>query len=256
MLCQHLSVFYACQYPVPELQFARSNFNNKFPGVILTRLFQSVALYALLSVSISANALTDQPEQSQPGSPPPLVTAPGPHFILNAGITYGGDTVATANYKDGGSTSIKGGGLLQFGLGALYQFETSPLAIMLSANYHTDSSKASNGDMSFTRTPIELLAYYTGVDHFRIGGGARFVSSPEASLTINGSTEKTSYDNTTGIVAEIGYHTQSTTWLNFRYVSEKYQGNTYTSSSGAKYSLAGSKKLDGSHFGVNLTLEF
>jgi hypothetical protein len=228
-------------------------------GVILTRLFQSIVLTALLTVSFGVYALTDQPvqpEQSQPDSPPPLVTKPGPHFILNAGITYGGDTVATATYTNGKSTSIKGGSLFQFGLGGLYQFETSPVALLLSANYHTDSSKASNGDMSFTRMPIEVLAYYTGAEHFRIGGGARFVSSAEASVTINGSTDKIAFDNTTGIVAELGYHTGPTTWLNFRYVSEKYQGNTRTLPSGTKTSLAGTTPMDGSHFGVNFTFEF
>jgi hypothetical protein len=170
------------------------------------------------------------------------------------GLTFGGDTVATAKYTDGSSKSIKGGGLYQLGLGGLYQFESTPMALLLSANYHADSVTASNGDMSFHRYPVEILAYYTGKDRFRFGGGARIVTSPEASLTINGSTQKVTFDNTTGIVAEIGYRMAPRSWLNFRYVSEKYKVKNYTSTSGITVPVSGT--TDGSHIGVNFTFEF
>jgi hypothetical protein len=126
--------------------------------------------------------------------------------------------------------------------------------MMLSANYHVDGITASNGDMSFRRYPIEALAYYTGVESFRFGGGIRVVTSPEASLTINGSTEKKVFDNATGYVAELGYKMGPYSWVNFRYVSEKYQLKTYTSTSGTTTPPVGT--YDGSHFGVNFLFEF
>jgi hypothetical protein len=213
----------------------------------LIRLFQRITLVALISLSFSANALTASNS---------IATKPGMHFLINMGLTYGGDDIFTATTTTGSTKNVKGGGLVQFGLGGLYQFESAPMALLLTANYHVDSVTASNGDLNFHRYPIETLAYYTGAERFRIGGGVRIVTSPEASMTINGATQKIVFDNATGYVAELGYKMSQMSWINFRYVSEKYQGKTYTSTSGTTTSLAGTKAIDGSHFGVNVTFEF
>ncbi len=208
---------------------------------------------ALFSCAFGAHALSDQATPDQSPVPQMPHTQPGLHLVLNAGMTYGGDSIYTATYTSGGSTSIKAGSLVQLGIGGLYQFENNPLALMLSANYHFDSSTASNGDMSFNRFPIEALAYYTGKERFRIGGGMRVVNSPESSLTINGATTKYTFDNTTGLVVEVGYQMAPRGWLNFRFVSEKYQVKT---SNGINVSNQGWKSVNGSHVGVNFTYEF
>jgi hypothetical protein len=46
------------------------------------------------------------------------------------------------------------------------------------------------------------------------------------------------------------------TWLNLRYVLEKYQGNTRTYSKGTTASLKGTTPISGNHFGVMLAFEF
>lgn len=216
-----------------------------------TRILSAIALFSL---ALAAHALSDQPATEQPialsGIAP---TAPGLHLVLNGGLTYGGDTIATAVYTDGTTVSIKGGSLLQFGIGGLYQFDTTPLALMLSANYHIDTASGSNGSLTFSRVPVEMLAYYTGKERFRIGGGLRIVNSPEYNSTLSGN--KITFDNATGVVGEIGYHLTKQGWLNFRFVSEKYQAKTRTSG-GWTYSLAGSAPLSGSHLGMNFTFEF
>lgn len=184
-------------------------------------------------------------------------TKPGFHFVINGGMTYGGDTIATAHYTDGTTSDIKGGSLIQIGVGGLYQFENTPLALMLSANYHFDSAFGQNGDITFSRVPIEALAYYTGKERFRIGGGVRIVNSPELNATINGLTDKIIFDSTTGLVAEVGYQLAQQGWINFRFVSEKYTANKITWSGGAVTSLVGiTAPVSGSHFGVNFTYEF
>ncbi len=178
------------------------------------------------------------------------------HLVLNGGLTYGGDTIYTAVYTNGSTSNIKGGSLLQFGIGGLYQFENDPIALMLSANYHFDTAIGSNGDVTFGRFPVEMLAYYTGKERFRIGGGVRIINSPETTATVNGFTEKMTFDNTTGLVGEIGYQLSPQAWLNFRFVSEKYQGKTFTNASGTVLSMAGTAPYSGSHLGVNFSYEF
>ena len=217
----------------------------------MNRLVQTSILAVLFSLSFCAQALDEQPAPASSGA-----TTPGFHVAFSVGLTSGGDTLATAHYTDGSSASIKAGQLFQLGLGGLYQFENTPLALLLSVNYHFDKVNASNGDMSFNRVPIEVLAYYTGAERFRIGGGVRLVNSPEASVTINGTSEKVTFDNTTGIVGEVGIRVAPSSWINLRYVSEKYKANSYTATSGVTFSGTGGQSVNGSHVGIFYAYDF
>lgn len=220
---------------------------------------KSFCAILLLTLSAHAYGLSDQEAASRGVTQSIQTTKPGFHLMINAGMTYGGDTVATAYFNNGSSTDIKGGGLMQFGAGGLYQFENTPLALMLSANYHFHSAGGTGGSVSFNRFPIEALAYYTGKERFRLGGGVRIINSPEADSTTQGSgftVKNVLYKDTTGLVAEIGYQLSSEGWINFRFVSEKYQGKTATAYNGATASLANDSPKSGSHMGVNFTYEF
>lgn len=221
--------------------------------------YNALCLAALLSLPIIALALEApvNTDSTTPQVSDPIAvnqgTAPGFHVALNAGMTYGGDKIFDVPYKNrSGSATITAGALMQFGIGGLYQFAEIPAAFMLSANYHFDTINAQNGDMSFDRFPIEALAYYTGKEKFRFGAGMRFIGPTEASMNIDGQSKSYSFDATKGMVAEIGYQLDSQGWLNFRFVSEKYQANTLIVN-GTKWSMAGSAPASGSHMGVNFT---
>lgn len=223
----------------------------------MNTLLKTLSAVALLTLSLGANALSDQEAADRGISQKVEPTKPGFHFVINGGMTYGGDTIATARYTNGMTTDIKGGALIQFGAGGLYQFENNPIALMLSANYHFHSAMGQNGDITFDRMPIEALAYYTGKERFRIGGGVRIVNSPEFNASVDGITDKIIFDNATGLIAEVGYQLASQGWLNFRFVSEKYNANHITWNNGAVTSLVGlTSPVSGSHLGVNFTYEF
>lgn len=223
-------------------------------------IYNTLFFSTLLSLPICAPALeaTANPDSATSQVPAPIAlnygTAPGLHWILNAGLTYGGDTIGKVSFTNGSSSNIKAGSFMQFGIGGLYQFQDKPVALMLSANYHFDSVTAKNGTASFDRFPIEALAYYTGKERFRFGGGVRIVNGAELSSDIGGN-DKYTFDTTKGLVAEIGYQLDPHGWLNFRFVSEKYQAKTEVWN-GVTYSLAGSAPVSGSHMGVNFTYEF
>lgn len=220
-------------------------------------LVNSLFATTLLALAPCAQALSLPDQPSEPQNEKPIIspTKPGLHLVLNGGLTYGGDTIYTATYTDGTSHKIKGGSLIQLGVGGLWQFDQAPVALMLSANYHFDTSVAKNANVVFRRSPIEMLAYYTGKERLRIGGGVRIVNSPKTTATVNGLSETLTFDNTTGIVAEVGYQLETRVWLNMRFVSEKYQGKTFTSG-GTTYSLAGTAPYSGSHLGVNFSYQF
>ncbi len=218
-------------------------------------LIKSLSATALFLLTLSAHALSDQATPEQAATPGISPTRPGLHLVLNAGLTYGGDTIYKAVYTNGNTSNVKGGSLLQLGIGGLWQSDQAPVALMLSANYHFDNVSGTNGNLKFSRVPIEMLAYYTGKERFRIGGGIRLVNSPEAGGTVNGISDKITFDNCNGLVGEIGYQLSSQGWLNFRFVSEQYQGKTHTTGTGTT-SLAGTAPISGSHLGMNFSYEF
>lgn len=223
----------------------------------MTPSIKSIVALALIFCASEALAISDQEAADRNLTQTINPTKPGFHPAINVGLTYGGDTIATARYTDGTTTDIKGGALLQFGLGGVYQFENTPLALMITANYHFHSAMGKNGDITFSRIPVEAIAYYTGKERFRIGGGMRIVNSPEFNASINGVTNKISFKSATGLVAEVGYQLSTQGWLNFRFVSEKYNANSITWSNGAVTSLVGlTTPVSGSHMGVNFTYEF
>jgi hypothetical protein len=197
-----------------------------------------LAAAALSSLALSAHA--DEPQT-------------GTHFILTAGLTGGGDKVATVQYTNGNSSTLHAGGLVQIGAGVLWQFE-APVALALTANYHVDDATAKNGDATFDRIPLEAIAYYTGENHWRFGGGVRFVQSPKYKAHVDGqSDDSIEFKDTVGAVAEIGYGFNEHAWLNLRLVSENYQVNSVTSG-GRTYSASGS--INGSHIGINFLYQF
>ena len=172
-------------------------------------------------------------------------TAPGAHALLSFGITGGGDEIGYLTYVNGKSVTLHAGGQVQFGAGALWQFDTMPIAASLTANYHVDRANAKDGSARFERTPVELLAFYTGAGKWRIGGGARFVSGAKGVVEIGGRSASTTFTSKTGVVVEAGYAFSPHLLVSVRGVSEKY-----------KEEIPFGKSYDGSHVGVNFTYQF
>ncbi len=164
-------------------------------------------------------------------------------FFIGGGLTLGGDKLATANYTNGDSSSLHAGGLLQLHAGV--QFRASEnVTISGAVGYHVDNATASNGSIKFDRIPVELLAHYSINEQWRLGGGARFVSSPKLSGSGAGSGIDASFGSTTGAVLEAEYMISPKAGATFRLVSEKYPVP------------GGGKDVDGSHAGVFLNYYF
>lgn len=204
------------------------------------------ALLALLALGTA---------QAQFAPPPPQRNL---FFVLYGGFSYGGDTLAEARITSyppyGGvyvsNESVKAGNLLQFGAGALWQPIGVPLAVQATIGYQFDSISADNGDITWTRVPIEVLAFYTGVPRWRFGGGARFVHSAELNFDL-GRSDDFRFKDTNGLVIETGFQVAPSFWLNLRYVDEEYE---VESVNGLPVLPAG--KSSGEAFGLNLVWMF
>ena len=143
-------------------------------------------------------------------------------FVFGAGLTLGGDKIATAYYDDDTELNIKGGDSIQLMVGADYRFNPQ-FSVQGTIGYHVDQSRARNGHMRFDRVPLELLGYYHVSEKVRVGGGLRYVTS--VSFSSSGASDVGDFDFTdsTGAVAEIEYAYSPRVGFRLRYANDKFE---------------------------------
>lgn len=163
--------------------------------------------------------------------------------FVGAGLTYGGDKLATARYANGGNVDLHAGGLIALNGGIDYTV-TQEFSFQGSIGYHVDQAHGSNGEIRFQRFPIEVLAYYKAAPQWRVGGGVRYIANPK--LTSSGAAYigEFKFDNAVSGVIEAEYILSPQLGIKLRYVAEKI-GNNYDS-----------HKIDANHAGVFANLYF
>jgi opacity protein-like surface antigen len=165
------------------------------------------------------------------------------HFFIGIGATGGGDKLVTAQYTNGTSVDITGGGLVQFNGGVDYQF-TDKFSGSLGLGYHFDRANASNGSITFSRLPVEVLAHYSVTPSVRLGGGLRLVSGAKLRSDGVASGIDADFASTTGLVLEGEYLLNARYGFKLRVVEEKYKSN------------ATQKTISGSHAGLMFNFYF
>jgi len=172
-------------------------------------------------------------------------------FAFDFGVTGGGDKLATVTFNDGWTTSIHAGGLVYFGAGLLWQPAGGPVALQTTINYHFDEVNASNGSLRFSRYPLEVLGFYTGLPNWRFGAGPRFVFSPRLKVDVPGENSQVTFDDTIGAVAEAGYRIGSYMWVNLRLTAEKYKVKSVNGTN-----VRADSNVSGNSIGTNIVLYF
>jgi hypothetical protein len=143
--------------------------------------------------------------------------------ILGTGLTFGGDKLATAQFTNGSSQSIRAGGLVQIYGGAEFRLGTL-VTVQATAGYHVDNTTASNGDVRFSRWPLELLGHVAVNEQVRLGGGIRHINGAKLNASGAGSAvaPNVDFDASTGVVVEGEYRFSPSFGLKLRYVTEDY----------------------------------
>lgn len=172
-------------------------------------------------------------------------------FVGALGANFGGDTLVSGNYSNGGSYSIKSGKGLMLAGGVTYAVDPT-IDVQATIGYENDSTNASNGEIKFTRTPMEVLGFYNFNDAYRLGLGLRracgaHLSSSGAAASV-GSED---FDASTGAVLEGQYlfgqkntERKARFGLYARYVAEKFT------------SQKSSKTVSGNHIGLGVVTYF
>jgi len=104
--------------------------------------------------------------------------------LLKLGIDFGGETLGTVTFTDGSTQSIKSNQGFYLGGGALIRVtDSKDIEVEVSLSYKEDSINASNGNVKFTRMPVDALVFYRFPQQFRVGGGLTYHLNPKESCS-------------------------------------------------------------------------
>ncbi|RXF04124.1 hypothetical protein D9981_04595 [Pseudoalteromonas phenolica O-BC30] len=211
-----------------------------------------------LAALFSFNAAANQSEQ---------VTESPFKFSLFAGITDGGDKLASISYEDekgkgAGSENIKAGDFLNIGAGVEYSFNKA-WSVQSNIGYFFDSDSADNADIEITRFVVEAVPYYHINEKFKFGIGLTLHLNPEFENDYtNIIASKTEYDNATAAVFSLGYKIEHmNSWFELRYVPMDYsiKSQKVTQVFGQRVNLPvenPDKDVDASHIGISWHYQF
>jgi hypothetical protein len=157
--------------------------------------------------------------------------------LLGMGLTYGGDKLATVDFTNGTSESIRAGGLVMLYVGAEWRFN-SPFALQATVGYHVHDTSGSNGSLRFSRYPFDLIGLYAINERVRLGGGVEIVSSPKIGSSGVLAGNSASFKGSTGLVLEGEYLFSPQLGLKARVASHRFDFKN------------GGGSLDGNYFGV------
>ncbi len=101
-----------------------------------------------------------------------------PHYKV--GFDGGGDKLATVVFTDGTHENIKANAGIFFGGGMSIVNDSKSVEGELAITYKVDDITASNGDVTWSRWPIDALAFYRW-NKVRLGGGLTYHINPKLS---------------------------------------------------------------------------
>jgi hypothetical protein len=164
--------------------------------------------------------------------------------LLKAGIDLGGDTIVTATFVDGESRTIRGNEGAYFGGGMAIVSAAKDWEYHLTLAYKFSLIDADNGDIEWTRLPLEALAFYRFA-RVRIGGGLAYHLNPrlEGSGVVGGLDIR--FKNALGAIVQVDWRITENIALGARYTMLEYD---------AKEPASGSAKSNG--LGVAFSINF
>ena len=164
--------------------------------------------------------------------------------LFNAGFDFGGDTMVTAVFVDGSSETIKANEGVYLGGGAAIITDARDWEFHVTLGYKFTMIDATNGDVEWTRFPLEALAFYR-FQKVRLGGGLTYHLSPklEGSGVVGGL--NVTFKDAAGAVLQADWLVTDALALGLRYTAIEYD---------AKGAFTGSARANG--LGVTFSWRF
>lgn len=167
--------------------------------------------------------------------------------VFGFGYTFGGSTLGPIHYVDGQTQPFKLGGTYLVKGGEEFRFKDYPLDLQVTIGYHLEQDHSSNANITFSRFPLEGMAYYRMGNSWRVGGGIRVPLGTKFSYEFEGKkSPSVSFSTKVGYAMEVEYFYFKSASVAFRYVvqpvSLNAEGTTY--------------KFNGNHMGALVNLYF
>jgi len=144
--------------------------------------------------------------------------------VFKAGYDTGGDTIVTAVFTNGSTKSIKANEGIYFGGGASFLLDSKDIEIETTLSIKYTSITASNGDVTWTRFPLEALVFYRA-PKFRVGGGLTYHLSPKLSGSGVAGGLNVNVDDALGVVLQGDWLITQKISVGLRYTNLSYKAN-------------------------------
>ena len=141
--------------------------------------------------------------------------------VARIGFDFGGDNLTTRSFADGSSGSIRANEGFWIGAGVLVSGSRSIEAEVTLA-YKFASARAASGDVTWTRIPLDALAFYR-LPRFRFGGGLTYHFAPQLQGAGVASNATAKFDDALGWVLQADYILTPRYIIGARYTDVTYR---------------------------------
>lgn len=148
--------------------------------------------------------------------------------VLKAGFDFGGDTIVRALMDNGDTETIKAneGFFVGAGFAAFNTGRTVSTEVTISWKF--TGITAENGDIEFTRFPVDALVFYN-FPKARLGAGATYHLNPEIEGSeagvqfVGNGTGREEYDDALGFLVQVDWRIAEKVAIGLRYTSLEYE---------------------------------
>ncbi len=167
---------------------------------------------------------------------------------VKIGYEAGGDELVVATFTSGSTENVKAGTGILGGIGVSLLNEAKNFEIETTIGVKADFINAKNGDVSWVRYPVDLLAFYR-FWKLRIGGGITYHLNPKVTSSGAASGVDQTYDAALGYVVQADFLISGAEASKGAYVGVRFTGMDYQLKGGGF-------KANGNSVGVQLGYRF
>lgn len=150
------------------------------------------------------------------------VSALDSSFHYKVGYDTGGDTLVTVTFVGGDTENIKANRGLFFGGGISLVNDTNDIETEISLSYKFDDITGSNGDITWSRLPIDGLVFYR-LPSVRLGGGITYHLNPDLDGSGVAGGLNVEFKNALGFIAQADWRISDKLNLGLRYTFLDYE---------------------------------
>jgi hypothetical protein len=144
--------------------------------------------------------------------------------MLKIGADFGGDELVTVVFTNGETRTIHANDGLFLGGGVSILNDERDVEAEISLSFKFDTINASNGEVTWSRWPLDALLFYR-LPSMRFGGGLTYHINPElkGSGVVGNIFDK--FDNALGFVLQADYSISERHHIGLRYTGIEYKLN-------------------------------